>query len=71
MLDAQGALTTITMEVLIYSRPGVIEILPAVPDGLNKRSIHRMPARTFAKVDALAWDMPTGTADVTVASLKD
>jgi alpha-L-fucosidase 2 len=71
MLDAQGALTTIMMEVLVYSRPGVIEILPAVPGGLNKRSIHGMPACTSAMVDALAWDMATGTADVTIASHKD
>jgi hypothetical protein len=71
MPDAQGALTTIMMEMLIYSRPGVIEILPAVPDSLEKGSINGMLARTFAKVDTLAWDMPARTADVTITSLKD
>ena len=71
MPDAQGAITTIMMEMLIYSRPGVIEILPAVPCCLSKGSINGILARTFAKVDSLAWDMQTRTADVTITSLKD
>jgi hypothetical protein len=71
MPDAQGAMTTIMMEMLIYSRPGVIEILPAVPDCLDKGSISGILARTFAKVDSLAWDMQARTADVTITSLKD
>jgi hypothetical protein len=71
MPDAQGALTTIMMEMLIYSRPGVIEILPALPDCLDKGSIIGVLARTFAKVDSLAWDMQARTADVTITSLKD
>ena len=29
-----------------------------------------MLARTFARVDTLAWDMPARTADVTITSLK-
>jgi hypothetical protein len=71
MPDAQGGIPTIMMEMLIYSRPGVIEILPAVPDSLEKGSIHGMLARTFAKVDTLAWDMSARTADVAITSLKD
>ncbi len=71
MPDAQGGIPTIIMEMLIYSRPGVIEILPAVPDSLTKGSIHGMLARTFAKVDTLAWDMPARTVDLTITSLKD
>jgi hypothetical protein len=71
MPDAQGGIPTIVMEMLIYSRPGVIEILPALPESLAKGSINGMLARTFAKVDRLAWDMQAGTADLTVTSLKD
>ena len=71
MPDAQGGIPTIVMEMLIYSRPGVIEILPALPESLQKGSINGMLARTFAKVDRLAWDMQAGTADLTVTSLKD
>jgi hypothetical protein len=71
MPDAQGGIPTIVMEMLLYSRPGVIEILPALPGSLQKGSIHGMLARTFARVDTLAWDMSVRSADVTMTSLKD
>jgi alpha-L-fucosidase 2 len=71
MPDAQGGIPTIMMEMLLYSRPGVIEMLPALPETLVKGSINGMLARTFAKVDTLAWDMQARTADLTVTSLKD
>jgi hypothetical protein len=71
MPDAQGGIPTIMMEMLVYSRPGVIEVLPALPETLVKGSIKGMLAHTFAKVDALAWDMSARTADVTITSLKD
>ena len=71
MPDAQGGIPTIIMEMLLYSRPGVIEVLPALPETLGKGSINGMLARTFARVDALHWDMQARTADLTVTSLKD
>jgi hypothetical protein len=71
MPDAQGGIPTIMMEMLLYSRPGVIEVLPALPETLVKGSINGMLARTFARVDTLTWDMQTRIADVTVTSLKD
>ena len=71
MPDAQGGIPTIMMEMLLYSRPGVIEVLPALPETLAKGSIHGMLARTFARVDTLAWDMQGRSADVSLTSLKD
>jgi hypothetical protein len=70
MPDAQGALPTIMMEMLVYSRPGVIELLPALPASLEKGSIHGMLARTFVKIDTLAWDMPARSEDLTLTSLR-
>jgi hypothetical protein len=40
--------------MLAYSRPGVIELL----------------ARTFARIDKLAWDMEAGTVDLTITSIR-
>src|ERR1022692_2590063 len=60
----------IIMEMLIYSRPGMIEVLPALPPSLVKGSINGMLARTFARVDKLAWDMEARTAELTVTSVK-
>src|ERR1035438_6389953 len=56
MPDAQGGIQTIMMEMLAYSRPGVIEVLPALPPSMVKGSINGMLARTFARIDKLAWD---------------
>jgi hypothetical protein len=58
------------MEMLAYSRPGVIELLPALPPSLVKGSINGMLARTFARIDKLAWDMESRTVDVTITSVR-
>ncbi len=71
MPDAQGGIPTIMMEMLAYSRPGVIEVLPALPYSLVKGSINGMSLRTFAKLDKLAWDMEARTVDMTITSLKN
>jgi hypothetical protein len=70
MPDAQGGIQTIMMEMLAYSRPGVIELLPALPPSLEKGSINGMLARTFARIDKLAWDMQARTVDVTITSVR-
>jgi hypothetical protein len=70
MPEAQGALPTIMMEMLAYSRPGVIELLPALPPALEKGSIQGMLARTFAKINKLSWDMPARSVDVTLTSKR-
>ncbi len=70
MPDAQGAIPTIMMEMLAYSRPGVIEVLPALPPSLVKGSIDGMLLRAFARLNKLAWNMEAGTVDLTVTSVK-
>jgi len=69
--DAQGGIPAIIMEMLLYSRPGVIEVLPALPPSLVKGSINRMLARTFARINKLTWDMQERTVDITITSLKN
>ncbi|MGO8763908.1 MAG: glycosyl hydrolase family 95 catalytic domain-containing protein [Limisphaerales bacterium] len=68
--DAQGGIPTIMMEMLAYSRPGVIEVLPALPPSLVKGSMNGMLLRTFARLDKLAWDMEARTVDLTVTSVR-
>jgi alpha-L-fucosidase 2 len=68
--DAQGGIEAIIMEMVLYSRPGVIEVLPALPPSLLKGSINGMLARTFARVNNLAWDMEARTVDLTITSLR-
>ncbi len=70
MPDAQGGIQLIVIEMLAYSRPGVIEVLPALPPSLVKGSINGMLLRTFARLDKLAWDMDARTVEVTITSVR-
>jgi alpha-L-fucosidase 2 len=71
MPDAQGGIQLIMIEMLAYSRPGVIEVLPAVPPCLVKGSMNGMLLRTFARLDTLVWDMEARTVDLTVTSARE
>lgn len=71
MPDAQGGIPTIMMEMLAYSRPGVIEVLPAVPESLEKGSINGMLLRTFARLTKMSWDMDAKTVELTVTSFRN
>jgi alpha-L-fucosidase 2 len=71
MPDAQGGVLSIIIEMLLYSRPGVIEVLPALPPSLVRGSINGMLARTFARVNKLSWDMMARTADLTITSVRE
>ncbi len=70
MPDAQGGIPTIIMEMLAYSRPGIIEVLPALPESLVKGSIDGMLLRTFARLEKLTWDMDARTVVLTVTSFR-
>lgn len=69
--DAQAGIPAIIMEMLLYSRPGMIEMLPALPPLLVKGSINGMLARTYARINKLTWDMQERTVDITITSLKN
>jgi alpha-L-fucosidase 2 len=69
--DAQGGIPAIMMEMLAYSRPGIIEVLPALPPALVKGSINGMLLRTFARLNKLSWNMDTRTVDLTVTSVRN
>jgi len=68
--DAHGGIPTIIMEMLLYSRPGVIEVLPALPETLVRGSINGMLARTVARINKLEWDMEARTVELTVISFR-
>ena len=68
--DAQGGIPALMMEMLAYSRPGVIEVLPALPPSLSRGSINGMLLRTFARLDKLTWNMDERTVDLTVTSVR-
>lgn len=61
--------TGIINESLVYSAPGEIEILPALPtSGFESGSVKGLRARTQALVQDLTWDTQAKTASVTIQS---
>lgn len=61
--------TGIINESLVYSAPGEIEILPALPtSGFESGSMKGLRARSQALVQDLTWDTQAKTASVTIQS---
>jgi hypothetical protein len=59
------------MEMLVYSRAGVIGLLPAQPDSLSQGEVKGVLCRTQARIDDLTWNLKTGKIDVTISSRVD
>lgn len=69
--DAANAIPGVLAEALVYSRSGVLEILPALPDQLSKGSITGVRARGRIRVHKLSWDLTERTATLSVTSATD
>ena len=66
--DAAHAIPGVLAEALLYSRPGVLEILPALPGQLAKGSITGVRARGQIRIHSLSWDLSARTATLSVTS---
>jgi len=67
-LDACLSLPTVVMEMLIFSSPGAIELLPALPADLPKGCIRGVLCRGGVTVEELAWDISAGKVRVRLLS---
>jgi alpha-L-fucosidase 2 len=67
-MDACTSLPTVVMEMLVFSKPGVIELLPALPQELEKGSIRGILCRGGVKVEILWWDVNSGKASARLVS---
>lgn len=59
-VDASCSLPAVIMEMLVYSRPGVIELLPALSEKFAKGSIGGVCCRSQALVESLKWNYEAG-----------
>ncbi|MGN9908760.1 glycosyl hydrolase family 95 catalytic domain-containing protein [Phytohabitans sp. LJ34] len=66
--DAANALPGVLGEALVNTRPGIIELLPALPDQLAKGGITGVLGRNRVRVDNLTWDLTARTASVALTS---
>ncbi|MEV8099527.1 RICIN domain-containing protein [Kitasatospora sp. NPDC085879] len=66
--DAANTIPAVLGEALVYTRPGVLEILPALPDQLTKGAINGVRGRNRIAIQSLSWDTAARTATVTLTS---
>ncbi|WP_128382349.1 glycosyl hydrolase family 95 catalytic domain-containing protein [Streptomyces cavernae] len=66
--DAAHALPAVLAEALLCTRPGVLELLPALPEQWDRGRITGIRGRGGIRVHSLDWDLPRRTATVTVTS---
>ncbi|MFD4370609.1 RICIN domain-containing protein [Streptomyces sp. NPDC058486] len=66
--DAAHSLPAIIAESLLYTRPGHLELLPALPEQLARGTIRGVRGRNRVLVESLTWDTAARTATVTLVS---
>lgn len=69
--DMLGGMPAALAEMVIYSRPGTIELLPALPDGLKKGRLEGANLYTYMHLHGLEWDLEAGYIRAKMVSLKD
>jgi len=66
--DVCNTVPAILMEMLISSSPGYLELLPALPQGLEQGAISGVKGRNRVTVENLRWDMGNNSINCTVKS---
>ncbi len=54
--DLQGGMPAILLEMCVFSEPGVVEFLPAMPDSLKAGAIQGVWLYTWAKLKRMDWN---------------
>ena len=63
--DLQGAMPAFLVEMCVFSAPGVVEFLPAMPDSLMEGAIDGVWLYTFAKLEHMTWNRQRVQATLT------
>ena len=66
--DGNGGIPQIVNTMLVFSRPGRIDLLPALPVEWPTGEIRGILARGQIQIDRLAWDKPAGTVRLALRS---
>jgi hypothetical protein len=56
------------MEMLVSSRPGTLELLPALPEALDRGALWGVKGRNRVTVQGLRWDLGAGRVSCTLRS---
>lgn len=63
--DLQGAVPGLLVEMCVFSMPGVVELLPAMPKSFKSGAIDGVWLYTVAKLDHMAWNEAGIRAELT------
>jgi hypothetical protein len=69
--DANGGVPEIVDNMLVFTRPGQIDLLPALPAAWPRGEIRGILGRGQLTIRRLAWDRPAGKIQLTLSSGKD
>ena len=68
--DAAHCLPAVVVEMLVDSRPGIVELLPALPADWGTGSLRGIATRTRAALEELTWDLPNRRLRVVLRSAE-
>jgi hypothetical protein len=66
--DAANTIPAVLAEALVYTRPGILELLPALPDQIPRGSLTGVRGRNRVLIQNLTWDTGAHTTTVTLTS---
>jgi len=66
--DVCNTVPTVMMEMLISSRPGTLELMPAVPQSLDNGEIAGVKGRNRVTIQDLRWNLDTNSVSCTLRS---
>jgi len=69
--DANGAMPEILHRMILQSRPGVLDLLPALPEAWPRGEICGIKARQQISIDRLAWNEKERHVTLYLISEKD
>jgi len=69
-IDANFGISAAILEMLVFSKPGLVKLLPALPDPWTRGRVCGIACRGGITVD-LEWDRPTGDMHATLISQSD
>jgi len=58
--DGNGSIPELVNSMLVFSLPGRLDLLPALPEAWPRGAISGLRARGALAIDRLAWDRPAG-----------
>ena len=69
-IDANFGMTAAIIEMLVFSKPGIIKLLPAIPDRWNCGRAKGIACRGGVVAD-VEWDSPKGVVKARLTSRND